>query len=273
MDRYAVIGNPIKQSKSPWIHAKFADQTHQQLAYRAILVELDQFESFVEEFFATGGAGLNITVPFKERAWAMAQELNLAASSTGAVNTLYRDSQGRLVGANTDGVGLLRDLKENYGALLKDKRVLLLGAGGAVKGVLPNLVAESPNIIYLANRDLEKAKTVAARMHGAVPVEAVSYAGIPAEPFDLVINGTSAGLYGEVPPIPSAVVNTHTWCYDMLYGVGDTAFQKWAKEQNASKALDGLGMLVEQAAEAFRIWRGVSPETKSVISELRQLLV
>lgn len=272
MDRYAVIGNPIKHSKSPWIHARFAELTQQSLEYSALLVELDDFEHRVVEFFEGGGKGLNITVPFKERAWAMADRHSEAARMACAVNTLYLDPDGTLVGENTDGTGLLRDLKQNHGADLRDKRILLLGAGGAVKGVLPNLIAESPGVIYIANRTLEKAKALADSTTGKVPIHAVCFDEIPCEAFDFVINGTSAGLQGAIPTVHSATVNAHTWCYDMIYGVGDTKFQIWAKSLMAAQALDGLGMLVEQAAESFKIWRGQSPQTEPVIRELRHLL-
>lgn len=272
MDRYAVVGNPIAHSRSPWIHARFAQQTQQRLEYSALLVELDAFEQSVAQFFADGGKGLNITVPFKERAWAMAERHSEAARVAGAVNTLYRDADGALVGENTDGTGLLRDLKQNHGADLRAKRILLLGAGGAVKGVLPNLIAESPSAIYVANRTVEKARALAETAQGEARIHAVSFADIPREAFDLVINGTSAGLHGDLPAVHSETVNAHTWCYDMIYGVGDTKFQAWAKSLHAAKALDGVGMLVEQAAESFTIWRGQRPQTEPVIAALRQLL-
>ena len=272
MDRYAVIGNPIEHSKSPWIHARFAELTQQSLEYSALLVELDAFESRVLEFFKAGGKGLNITVPFKERAWAMAQRHSDAARKAGAVNTLYLDADGKLVGENTDGTGLLRDLKHNHGADLAGKRILVLGAGGAVRGVLPNLVAESPTSIFIANRTVEKAQALAESAQGKVSIHGVRFDAIPREAFDFVINGTSAGLQGQLPAMPNETVNTHTWCYDMIYGVGDTKFQAWAKSLGAAQALDGLGMLVEQAAESFKIWRGLSPQTEPVIRQLRQML-
>tara|TARA_R110001599_G_scaffold128053_1_gene301679 strand:+ start:503 stop:1330 length:828 start_codon:yes stop_codon:yes gene_type:complete len=272
LDRYAVIGNPIEHSKSPWIHARFAEQTQQSLEYRALLVELDAFERSVTEFFDKGGKGLNITVPFKTRAWAMAERHSEAARKAGAVNTLYRDSDGALIGENTDGTGLLRDLKQNHGAVLAEKRILLLGAGGAVKGVLANLIAESPSAIYIANRTVENAQALANAVQSEVEIHAVRYDDIPTEAFDFIINGTSAGLQGDLPKVHSGAVSTHTWCYDMIYGVGDTKFQTWAKSLQAAHAHDGLGMLVEQAAESFRIWRGLSPQTAPVIRQLRQLL-
>ena len=272
MDRYAVIGNPIEHSKSPWIHARFAEQTQQSLEYRALLVELDAFERSVTEFFDKGGKGLNITVPFKTRAWAMAERHSEAARKAGAVNTLYRDSDGALTGENTDGTGLLRDLKQNHGAVLAEKRILLLGAGGAVKGVLANLIAESPSTIYIANRTVANAQALVDAVQSEVKIHAVHYDDIPTEAFDFIINGTSAGLQGELPKVHPSAVSTHTWCYDMIYGAGDTKFQAWSKSLLAAHAFDGLGMLVEQAAESFRIWRGYSPQTAPVIRQLRHLL-
>lgn len=272
MDRYAVFGDPIKQSKSPWIHARFAEQSQQALEYSAQLVKLEDFERSVTEFFDNGGKGLNITAPLKERAWAVAARHSEAARKAGAVNTLYRDTHGALTGENTDGTGLLRDLKQNHGAVLADKRILLLGAGGAVKGVLANLIAESPSAIFIANRTVEKAEALAAAAQSKVKIHAVHFDDIPSEAFDIIINGTSSGLQGGLPKVNSAAVSANTLCYDMIYGVGDTRFQAWAKSLRAAQAHDGLGMLVEQAAESFRIWRGYSPQTEPVIRQLRQLL-
>lgn len=270
MDRYAVFGNPIKHSKSPWIHARFAQQTRQNLEYSAKCVELADFEQEVLAFFADGGAGLNITVPFKERAWALAQTLTATARRSGAVNTLYLDSDGQLCGDNTDGSGLLRDLLQNQGATLANKCILILGAGGAVKGVMPDLIAQGAAQLCIANRTLAKAEAIAATYADSQLVATYTYQEIPERAFDLIINGTSAGLQGDVPPLPAAIVGAHTWCYDMVYGPGETAFQQWARERGAERALDGLGMLVEQAAQAFKIWRGQDPETASVIAQLRK---
>lgn len=272
MDQYAVFGNPIKHSKSPWIHEQFAQQTQQSLQYSAQLVELDSFEEQVQIFFSGGGAGLNVTVPFKERAWALAEVLSDTAKHSGAVNTLYLDEQGRLCGDNTDGSGLLRDLKNNHGASLAGKSVLLLGAGGASKGVMPALLAENPGTMTIANRTLEKALAIAATYSPTHQISACHYQDLAIHSYDFIINGTSAGLQGDLPPLPSGLVSANTLCYDMVYGQGDTVFQQWAKEQGAAQALDGLGMLVEQAAQAFKIWRQCEPETTAVISELRRML-
>lgn len=272
MDQYAVFGNPIKHSKSPWIHGQFAQQTQQSLQYNAQLVELNSFEEQVQIFFADGGSGLNVTVPFKERAWALAEVLSDTAKHSGAVNTLYLDEQGRLCGDNTDGSGLLRDLKNNHGASLAGKSVLLLGAGGASKGVMPALLAESPATMTIANRTLEKALAIAATYSSTHQITACHYQDLAIHSYDFIINGTSAGLQGDLPPLPSGIVSASTQCYDMVYGQGDTVFQLWAKEQGAAQAFDGLGMLVEQAAQAFKIWRQCEPETGAVISELRRML-
>jgi len=272
MDQYAVFGNPIEHSKSPWIHGQFAQQTQQSLQYNAQLVELNSFEEQVQIFFADGGSGLNVTVPFKERAWALAEVLSDTAKHSGAVNTLYLDEQGRLCGDNTDGSGLLRDLKNNHGASLAGKSVLLLGAGGASKGVMPALLAENPATMTIANRTLEKALAIAATYSATHQITACHYQDIAIQPYDFIINGTSAGLQGDLPPLPSGIVSASTQCYDMVYGQGDTVFQQWANEQGAAQAFDGLGMLVEQAAQAFKIWRQCEPETGTVISELRRML-
>ncbi|MCB1665349.1 MAG: shikimate dehydrogenase [Pseudomonadales bacterium] len=272
MDRYAVFGNPIGHSRSPWIHAQFARQTGQSLVYEAQLVELNGFEQAVQQFFDQGGSGLNITVPFKERAWTMAQRRLGSAQGTGAVNTLFRDAEGQLCGANTDGIGLLRDLTCNHGLDLAGKRILVLGAGGAVKGVMPDLLAQNPGRVCIANRTVARAQAIVETYPETAGFSASSYEDIPPEHFDLIINGSSSGLQGAMPAMPKGLVSADTHCYDMVYGSSETVFQAWAREQGAKMALDGLGMLVEQAAEAFFIWRQVRPQTDSVIADLRSLL-
>jgi len=272
MDHYAVFGNPISQSKSPWIHGEFARQTKQALEYSAQFVEIDAFETDVQAFFAAGGSGLNVTVPFKERAWAMCDILSDIARLTGAVNTLYLSSDGKLCGDNTDGHGLLRDLTNNHAEVLTGKSVLLLGAGGAVKGVLPALLAQKPASVTIANRTVEKAVKIAQTYADKLSIAVYPYAELPKQPYDFVINGTSAGLQGELPPLPEQIVSAHTCCYDMIYGQGETAFQQWAKQRGAAQAIDGLGMLVEQAAQAFKVWRQCEPQTAAVIKQLREQL-
>ncbi len=271
MDRYCVFGNPIGHSKSPLIHRLFAEQTGQRLSYEALLAPLDDFATFARAFFAQGKGG-NVTVPFKEQAFAMADSLTERARRAGAVNTLQKLADGRLLGDNTDGAGLVRDLLVNAGVALRDRRILLLGAGGAVRGVLEPLLAERPAMLVLANRTVEKAELLAREFSDLGEIYPSGFDWLE-EPVDLIINGTSASLAGELPPIaPSLVRPGHTLCYDMMYANRPTAFCQWALDQGAAQARDGLGMLVEQAAEAFLLWRGVRPQTAPVLAEMRRLL-
>ncbi len=271
MDRYGVFGNPIGHSKSPLIHRLFAQQTGEQLSYEALLAPLEDFLGFARVFFA-GGLGANVTVPFKEQAFTLADSLSDRAQRAGAVNTLKKLADGSLLGDNTDGAGLVRDLTVNAGITLKGKRILLLGAGGAVRGVLAPLLAEQPAALVIANRTVEKAEQLAREFADLGPVAASGYDWIDA-PVDLIINGTSASLAGELPPIaPSLIQPGQTICYDMMYGKQLTAFNRWAAEHGAARTLDGLGMLVEQAAEAFYLWRDVRPASAPVLAELRRLL-
>lgn len=272
MDRYSVVGHPISHSRSPWIHSQFAVQTGQALQYTAMDVDPERFEASISRFFAEGGAGLNITVPFKERACAMARKRSPAVEACGAANTLYLDTDGVLCADNTDGHGLLQDLIANHGACIGDRRILLLGAGGAVRGVIPALLEQRPAHISIMNRTHDKAIQLAEHFRGRVDITAWPSENPFALPFDLIINGTSAGLKGELPRVPAGAVHAQTWCYDMVYGKGETAFVRWARQAGAEKAIDGLGMLVEQAAKAFFIWRGVNPSTAAIIQALRQEL-
>ncbi|NNL57778.1 MAG: shikimate dehydrogenase [Pseudomonadales bacterium] len=274
LDRYAVFGNPIAQSVSPAIHAAFAQQTGQVMRYDKVLVEADEFEAQVRRFFSDGGCGLNITVPFKQRAWAMAERLSTAAAHAGAVNTLYLDD-GVLCGDNTDGAGLCRDLQHNLGWPLQASRVLLVGAGGAVRGVIGPLLDFAPASLVIANRDVAKATALAeqfAAQAGAANIElrSCSLAEV-GQAFDLVINGTSASLAGAIPAIAGSAVN-HARCYDMVYAATPTPFLHWAAQAGGRSLADGLGMLVEQAAAAFTLWRGVQPQTAPVIEQLRATL-
>lgn len=268
-DRYAVIGNPIEHSKSPLIHQAFAAQTGQELTYDRLLGDLDAFATDVQRFFDNGGHGLNVTVPFKEQAWALADERSSRAESAGAVNTLIRLDDGRLRGDNTDGAGLVRDLAVNHGCLLSGCRMLLLGAGGASRGVARPLLECGPERLVIANRTADKARQLAAALQSLGPVHGCGLDELEGEQFDLIINGTAAGLRGEVPPLPTGILAAGGWTYDMMYGSEPTAFVRWGQAQRASQALDGLGMLVEQAAESFFLWRGVRPETGPVIARLR----
>jgi len=271
MDRYGVFGNPIGHSKSPLIHRLFAEQTAQQLSYDTLLAPLDAFEGYARAFFAEG-RGANVTVPFKEQAFALVDSLTERARRAGAVNTLKKLDDGSLLGDNTDGAGLVRDLTVNAGIELRGKRILLLGAGGAVRGILEPFLAEQPQSLVIANRTVDKAEQLARQFADLGPVVASGFDWIDA-PVDLIINGTSASLAGELPPISASLIQPgHTCCYDMMYGAGPTAFNRWAAEQGAARTLDGLGMLVEQAVEAFHLWRGVRPDSAPVLAELRRQL-
>lgn len=270
--RYAVFGNPIKHSKSPLIHTAFARQTDQALRYDAMLIPEDGFAAGVSSFLDDQGRGLNVTIPFKEEAWALAEQRSARAELAGAVNTLYRNHDGQLCGDNTDGVGLVTDIVANYGGRIEGADVLILGAGGAVRGVLEPILAAKPKRVVIANRTLSRAETLRGIFADYGDVSAVSFEQLQGEQFDLVINGTAASLQGEVPPLPDDLLKPKAWCYDMMYSAEPTAFNLWAEAHGAEKVIDGLGMLVEQAAESFFIWRGVRPATGEVIQELRRQL-
>lgn len=266
---YGVMGNPIAHSKSPMIHRLFAEQTGERLTYEAILVERGGFRQAVDNYRAHGFKGLNVTVPFKQEAWALADQRTERAERAGAVNTLKFEPDG-LLGDNTDGVGLVADLTANRGWPLAGKRILVLGAGGAVRGVLGPLLAEGPAEVVIANRTVERADDLA-RLFGS-PVSGCGFDGLAGGRFDGVINGTSASLQGELPPLPDGLLADGAFCYDMMYGREPTPFMLWARSQRAAAVGDGLGMLVEQAAESFRLWRGVRPETAPVIAAVRDSL-
>jgi shikimate dehydrogenase len=270
-DCYAVMGNPIAHSKSPQIHHLFAQQTQQIMTYEARLVAEDALSQAIQTVKNEGGRGLNITLPFKTEAWKLSTQRSPRAEIAGAVNTLWFDAQGQLIGDNTDGIGLLRDLTLNYQRTLAGKSVLILGAGGAVRGILGVLLAEKLKRCVIANRTLEKAILLAQLFNNnEYPIEAVNYENLTGQQFDLIINGTSASLHGELPPLPQNLFCSNGWAYDMMYGAVPTAFMQWALQQGAARALDGLGMLVEQAAESFYLWRGIRPQTEPVITQLRQ---
>ncbi len=266
-DRYAVMGNPIAHSKSPTIHSRFAEQTGERLVYEAIRVDLEGFPQAVGNFQAAGGRGLNVTVPFKQEAWELVDERGQRAEKAGAVNTIKMRDDGSLFGDNTDGVGMVCDIRDNHGVSLRGQRVLLLGAGGAVRGVLGPLLAEAPAEVVIANRTVDKAEALASLFTDEGNICASGYGQLEGK-FDRVINGTSASLQGELPPLADGLLADNAFCYDMMYGAEPTAFVRWAEGQGA-RGVDGLGMLVEQAAESFLIWRGVKPETAPVIAELR----
>ena len=271
VEDYAVMGNPISHSKSPSIHTLFAEQTQQSIHYTAIHVDIGGFNQAVGNFAATGGKGLNVTVPFKEEAWALVTERSERAERAGAVNTIKIENES-LFGDNTDGVGLVNDLTLNHSIKLKDKNILLMGAGGAARGVLIPLLKQNPSSLFIANRTPDKAKDLAEDFSDAGNVKGGGYDAIADLKFDVVINATAASLQGDLPPLPDSLLNENASCYDMMYGAKPTPFMIWATEHKAEKVLDGLGMLVEQAAESFYIWRNVRPETKIVIEKLRKEL-
>lgn len=269
-DRYGVVGHPVAHSKSPRIHALFACQTGEHLVYEAMDVEPGQFCTAVTSFRNAGVRGLNVTVPFKQEAWALAERRTDRAERAGAVNTLAFDANRPVLGDNTDGVGLLRDLTTNHHTPIRGRRLLLAGAGGAARGVLEPLLTQKPAVLVIANRTAEKAVELARLFGDLGQVEGCGFSDLRGQRFDLIINATAAGLGNEVPPLPENAVAAGGWCYDMMYGPGAAAFLRWAGTHGASHAIDGLGMLVEQAAESFLVWRGVRPATAPVIAALRE---
>ena len=270
--RFAVVGNPVEHSLSPRIHAAFARQGGRQIDYRAERVEVDDFEGWVSAFFNAEGHGLNVTLPFKTRAFDMADTVSDRARLTGAANFLTANEAGGIHADNTDGKGLLIDVTANAGWILEGARILVLGAGGAVKGVIPSLLDASPAALVIANRTAERAEALVAEWAAQpIPVSGGGYEQAAGAPWDVIINGTSTGLSNDMPALPSETVLAEgCCCYDMAYGKGPTPFMRWAVEQGARDARDGLGMLVEQAAESFYLWLGEYPNTQLVIADLRQ---
>jgi shikimate dehydrogenase len=264
---YGVIGHPVTHSRSPFIHALFAKQTGQRMVYRLHDVAAENLHSSVMDFWRRGGKGLNVTVPHKVAACTLVRTLSERAARAGAVNTLLMDEDG-ITGDNTDGAGLVRDLGTNLKVDLSDARILMLGSGGAVRGVVGPLLDQSPQLIMIAGRSVERAAALA-RIFGALgPVQGCGLDRLGRSPFDIIINATSAGLAGEVPAIPHGVLHEATFCYDMSYARAGTAFLAWAQEQGCRRAAQGWGMLVEQAAESFELWRGVRPATEAVRAAL-----
>ncbi|MGR9088582.1 MAG: shikimate dehydrogenase [Gammaproteobacteria bacterium] len=268
IDRYAVFGSPIRHSKSPLIHRLFAGQTGQSMQYLAQEVGKDQFLTTARAFFGGGGKGLNCTVPLKEIAYVFADRLTSRARLSKAVNTLAMQPDGRILGDNTDGCGLIADLVSNHEIRLDGIRILILGAGGASRGILGPILDQSPQVVVIANRTVEKAVDLAAEFSGLGRIKGCGFEGLANLQFDLILNATSASLSGQLPPLPERLLAKHGNCYDLAYGNEPTAFVRWGLRQQAAKSLDGIGMLVEQAAEAFFIWRGVRPETGPVIDQL-----
>ena len=272
-DRYAVIGNPVAHSKSPFIHAEFARQTGQDLVYERILAPLDGFAAAVQDFRAAGGSGLNVTLPFKLEAFRLANQRGARAQDAEAVNTLKFEG-ATIYGDNTDGVGLVRDIQANLGYQIEGRDVLMMGAGGAAQGALGVLLEAKPARLVIANRTVEKAERLAGRWRSARSISAamLSASGYPelaGRPFDLIVNSTAASLNDTAPDLPEGTFGRDCLAYDMMYGKGMTPFLEMALTQGAARLADGIGMLVEQAAESFLIWRGVRPQTRPVIEALK----
>ena len=265
IERYGVMGYPISHSRSPMIHRLFSLQTNEKVQYESLEVSPDQLETAILQFRRTGGRGLNITVPHKSEVVRLVDQLSDRAAIAGAANTLSF-KRGEILGDNTDGVGLIRDLGVNLDVAIEDARILVLGAGGATRGIVGPLLEMKPELLQIANRSLAKAEIIANIFASQGNIAACQFDAIPVlKPYDLVINATSAGLRGEEPPWPDAAVSSNTFCYDLSYGLKPTPFSLWAKDAGAAKSVMGWGMLVEQAAESFNIWRGVRPETAPVL--------
>ncbi len=269
-DRYAVIGNPIAHSKSPLIHAEFARQTSQDMSYVPLLAPPDGFIGAVKDFINQGGKGMNVTLPFKEEAFHLAgKNISVRAAEAEAVNTLRFDD-GLIVGENTDGAGLIKDIQQNLRqSALAGKRFLLLGAGGAARGVIPALFTLKPALLTMANRTIGKARALEQHFARHGNIQASEYGGLKGKKYDLVINATSASMTGELPPLPAALFAPGALAYDLMYSKELTPFLRFAQQHGAGKLADGIGMLVEQAAESFYFWRGVRPDTRQVIAKLK----
>lgn len=263
-DRYGVIGHPIAHSKSPIIHALFADQTGEKIRYEAFDIPPAGLNTQFRALVKDGLRGLNVTVPHKEAVAELVDTCTPRAELAGAVNTVTVGDDGKLSGDNTDGVGLTRDLDRNLKVNIRDAHILMLGAGGAARGVIPALLMAGSAEVCVANRTVERAQELAERFGDLGEIRACSFDELGEETFDLVINATSAGLSGELPPFPDGIIGRGTICYDLSYAMSDTPFVKWARERGAQAAHQGWGMLVEQAAESFKIWRGVRPDTQPV---------
>jgi len=268
-DAYGLFGFPVQHSWSPFIHGMFAKQARQDMSYRLFESPPDCFRRDVLGFFSEGGRGCNITLPHKRAAADLVNTLTPRAQRANAVNTIIHRDEG-LVGDNTDGAGLVADLTRNLGLKLRLPRILVLGAGGAARGALGPLLELQPTRLVVANRTLDRATELVTEFADLGPVTAAEFGAVGNQRFDLIVNATSASLKGEVPPIPASTVDAMTACYDMAYGIGETAFTAWARKLGAATTAQGWGMLVEQAAEAFYLWRGVRPDTRPVLEALRK---
>ena len=263
--QYAVIGHPVAHSRSPQIHAQFARLTGQALHYARIEAPLHGFAAALREFLASGGKGANVTLPFKEEAYGLSHVHTPRAKQAHVVNTLFVHDDGTLLGDNSDGAGLVNDLKRNHQVTLQGVRILLLGAGGAARGVLAALLAEKPALVHIANRTPERARKLAAH-HTQARVVSSGFDNLQRQSFDVIINATAASLAGELPPLPGDCLNPGATCYDLAYSERPTVFMHWAEQAGAALVLDGWGMLVEQAAESFYLWRGLRPPTDTLLA-------
>jgi shikimate dehydrogenase len=269
--RFALFGHPVSHSWSPFIHGLFARQFDHILDYKLRDVDPTSFRRAVIDFFVEGGGGANVTLPHKPAAAEIVNTLSARAERARAVNTIIRKSPTELLGDNTDGAGLVTDLVTNLGVTVAGSRLLILGAGGAVRGVLAPLLEQEPREIHVANRTPERAQRLRDEFSDLGELSASSFDQIDDRPWDIVINATAASLLGEVPALPPRTVGRDTVCYDMAYGRGETAFMRWARERGSTRACKGWGMLVEQAAESYRLWHGVRPATRSVLDALERL--
>jgi shikimate dehydrogenase len=269
-DQYGVVGHPVAHSWSPFIHGMFAQATAQNLVYRLFDITPENYRRDTLKLFAGGVRGLNVTLPHKQAAAELVNELTPRAMRAQAVNTIAFFEDTTLLGDNTDGEGLTADLENNLRVDLADKRVLILGAGGAVRGVLGPLLERELREVHVANRTLQKAQTLAGEFADMGKISGREFADLRGPAYDLIINATSAGLSGEMPLLPAGIVSETTLCYDMSYGRGDTPFTRWAKSLHAARAVKGWGMLVEQAAASFELWRGIRPSTPPVLEALSQ---
>lgn len=271
IDRYAVFGHPISHSQSPRIHTLFAEATGQALSYTAQDVTPEAFVDAVRSFFRENGRGLNCTLPLKEQAYQLADTLSPRAQRSKAVNTLAPQADGSIFGENTDGAGLVRDLMHNLGITLRHQRILILGAGGASRGILEPILALKPASLTIANRTAEKAVQLSREFGDLGPVAGCSLSELEGSgPYELILNATAASLSGNLPDLPDGLVTDTTFCYDLAYGKEPTAFVRWGNKSGAAGSFDGIGMLVEQAAEAFQLWRGIRPDTRPVIVALNE---
>lgn len=273
IENYCVIGNPIAHTKSPQIHTAFAQQTQQNIFYQSMLIDKEAFGfETVKKLQVQGIKGLNITIPFKVEAWKISEIRSYNAECALAVNTISFSEDGKVNGDNTDGIGFIRDLVVNLAIPIKNKKILLLGAGGAVSGILKQLLDAQPSTVTIANRSVSRAKALCDNFSNYTNIIACQFDDLAEQVFDIIVNGTSVSLQGGTLPLPEKIIRSDTCCYDMMYADQDTTFMQWAKKHGAERVYDGLGMLVEQAAESFFIWRGVRPDTHSVIQSLRKKL-